>query len=244
MTEDNRRELVSEKLLELLRLIDYWPGWIDYFREHFEDMEKDDPPYQSDEERREAEKASRIIRTAAKRLVDAKREPTLMSTSDQVTRVLRDIVSDTEIDQVFTVEALSIVLGALSRWKKLEDLHVGSLPGERVTRYLRQATTCYLWGLPDAAAVLCRAGLESALLEALAGRLGGAMPQEPNLEALINFAHTSRILDDEMAGKAHRIRRVGNDAVHKISCSEQEARLQILETADVLQRIYGGSGRA
>lgn len=244
MMEDNRRKLLSEKLLELLRLIDYWPGRIDYFTEHFEDMEKDDPTYESDEERREAEEASRFIRTAAKRLVDAKREPTLLSTSDAIMGALRDIVSDAHFEQVFTVEALSTVPGILSRWKKLKDLHVGSLPEERVTRCLRQATTCYLWGLPDAAAVLCRAGLESALREVLAGRLGGAMLQNQDLEVLINLAHRNRILDDEMAGAAHRVRKVGNKAVHTITCSEQNAGLQILETAQVLQRIYGGSGRA
>jgi hypothetical protein len=242
MTAANRPDLLSEKLLALLRLIDYWPGWIDYFREHFEHMEEDDPRYGSDEERREAEEASRFIETATQRLINAKREPTL-SIFDELTRVLRNIVSDADVERVFTVEALGAVPGIFYRWKQLADLRVGSMPEERVTRCLRQATTCYLWGLPDASAVLCRAGLESALLEVLASRLGGTILQDLNLEALIKLAHRNRLLDDHMAGKAHRIRKVGNDAVHMSTCSEQVARRQILDTAEVLQRIYGGSGR-
>ncbi len=117
------------------------------------------------------------------------------------------------------------------------------LPDEKVTNYLRQATTCYLYGLPDAVAILCRATLQYALEEAFELREMLQNLREINgmayLEKLIDLAEHKGIITPELTTQAHDIRKVGNNSVHESSCSQTKARSTLQNTGEILMHIYG-----
>jgi hypothetical protein len=166
--------------------------------------------------------------------------------NEEVVQSLEEIVGDERLDGHFTVLALGEVPRVVARWKKLKTVPVALLPGQRVTAYLRQASTCYLHGLPDAAAILCRAVLQFALEEAFATRGGVSLDlskvdRKDYLEKLVNFAQNTRILSPQLATKAHRIRKLGNDSIHQNPCGEADALVTIKETGEVLSHIYGRS---
>ncbi len=228
----------SQELLQLLRSLDQAEVGVQYLIEHLQDLMADYPPYQSDEERAEAEETRKDIRRLTEQFVKIKQEPIPLKFGDAGLKALEGFVDKELLDEYFTIRLLGSVRGIVSRWGRLKALRIVLLPGAKVTQYLSQAITCYLHGLYDAAVVLCRAVLEFALREKL-GTLGGVKPGSLELEHVIDFCRNARILSDELTGKAHRVRRVGNDAIHRTICSESEALAQIRETGEILESLYG-----
>lgn len=153
------------------------------------------------------------------------------------------------LNEHFTRLELQRIPGIVTRWKKLTKVPIVLFPSDKVTEYMREATLCYLYGRLSAAAVLCRAVLEFALEEEF-GDFGGipkpvdrADEQGP-LQYLINSAWRMKILSDkELVTDAHRIRRVGRNAIHKSACTEGEALEAIKNTGKILTHIYGRTGQ-
>lgn len=188
-------------------------------------------------------KELKTARSIVRRLVEAKQEPQ-RELNDERIKTLVGFLQDELLDEHFTRLELQRIPGIVARWKQLREVPVVLLPGEKVTNYLRQATTCYLYGLPNAAAILCRAVLQFGLVEALERRGGmdlSRVDRKDYLKSLINFSGMTKpkVLSPELATKAHRIRKVGNDSIHQSTCSEPKALTTIKETGEVLAHIYG-----
>ncbi|PWB79992.1 MAG: hypothetical protein C3F08_05375 [Candidatus Methylomirabilota bacterium] len=141
---------------------------------------------------------------------------------DELIQKLLSVVEDGHLDETITRCELQEVPGIIARRKKLRTISTASLPDKKVTAYLRQATTCYLYGLTDAAAALCRSVLRFALEEAMAKPGGvnlGRISHKDYLYNLIEFARKTKsknieILPDPLPQQAHEIREVGNNALH------------------------------
>lgn len=227
---------LSRELLDLLRMLGD-PVLLAYLKE----LWSAHPVEWSAEEGPAIQRGQELMRLLAMRLVETKLEPTLKASQlefgdvDLPLELLRDVVADAQLDEYFTRQALSAVPAVVFRWKELRELLVAFLPDERVRRYLREATTCYLLGLPGAAAVLCRAALESALADVLVRR---DVSLSRALGRRLGLARQLGVLTREMAKKAYDIQDVGDEAIHNLTCSEPAARDQIRRTAEVLQHLY------
>lgn len=169
--------------------------------------------------------------------------------ADELIQELSSVVKDGLLDETITRLELQEVPGIVARWKKLRTISTVPLPGEKVEAYLRQATTCYLYGLLDAAVALCRSVLQFALEEKF-GTVGGMslalseISRDHYLEKLINFAQhakieSARILTPGLARKAHKIRVDGNRSLHTSSRTESAALTTIEDAAEILSYIYG-----
>lgn len=115
-----------------------------------------------------------------------------------------------------------------------EEFDKGLVPGH-VKRYWEEAHRCYLYGFHVACAVLCRAILESALIEAIDpdGRIGNLLreeakePGKPNqsyIGRLVDEAAKKHILADDRPKCAIEVRNAGNDAIHDYGEFEKRMR--------------------
>lgn len=243
---------LSKEILNLLDLIDKIDGIdIDYLEDflHCEvesgslsEMFK----FLDAEQVKELKTARGLVHKRAK----AKQGPS-RELSNELIETLDGILhneGDGILDEYFTCLELQGIPDIVARWKKLCRIPIVLIPGEKVTEYIRQATTCYLYGLFSAAAVLCRTVLEFALAEKHAELEGILKPvdrgsKEGYLEYLINCAGRRKILSDKLVTDAHRIRKVGNGAIHVSTCSEMEALKTIKNTGEILSHIYGRTGQ-
>jgi len=230
----------STEILSLLQLLDETgcsiQDCMDYVREGAESNTDI-----SDEERAEGLKNIQRIRDAITSLVNAKRVPQRELSDEFIEKVLK-IFGNEDLDEYFRILELKAIPGIVKRWKRLRALQVILLPGERVTDYVRQAATCYLYGLYNAAVILCRAVLQFALEEAFERRGGLDLSRAGRadyIESLINFALNTKVISAELGGQAHKIRRIGNDSVRKANCTASKALDAIGYTGRVLAGIYG-----
>lgn len=244
---------LSKEILNLLDLIDKIDGIdIDYLEDFLRcevesgslsEMFK----FLDAEQVKELKTARGLVHKRAKAKQGPSRELSneLIETLDGILRNEGDGI----LNEHFTRLELQRIPGIVARWKNLAKIPVVLFPGEKVTEYMRQATTCYLYGLPSAAAVLCRAVLEFALEEKF-GDFGGipkpvdkANNQGP-LEYLIKSAWRMKIFSDkDLVTDAHRIREVGNKAIHTSRCTEGEALEAIKNTGKILTHLYGRTGQ-
>ena len=236
--------VTSDEVLTLLLALEHTKLNVDFCISALDSVS--DGSYSIREPRDKAERAEWLQELTSK-LPELRLRPVIVF--DEETLEALDLVTDYDtLDQHFTVVALLQVPRMVARWWKLQPLRVVLLPNEKVTSYLRQATTCYLHGLPTAAAVLCRAVLEFALDEALASKGGVSLPSsrtdpKDRLKNLINWARSTRLLTDTLRDKAHSVRNRGNSAVHDGSCTETAALALIKDTGEILRHVYGRPAR-
>jgi hypothetical protein len=140
-----------------------------------------------------------------------------------------------------------------------EEIDKGLVP-DQVRKYWQEAHGCYVYGFPIACAVLCRAILESALVETIdperqidqmltdQARKSGK-PKESYIERLVKEAAKRHILTDDRPRCAIEVRNAGNDAIHDYN--EFEKRLGdplrgvayiVDSTRKVLIDLYSGGG--
>jgi len=173
-------------------------------------------------------------------IVEAKRRSSREFSPEAIDRI-GERLPEKLADEYFTRLELKMVPGIVRRWRVLRAIGLTGLPNAKVTDYLRQAINCYLHGLPTAASILCRSVLQFSLEEALSG-LGGIdiskLDKRDWLKTLINCADRLNLLAAGVVEKAHRIRKIGNRAVHKNVCEEREALTLIRHTGDVLSCLY------
>jgi hypothetical protein len=155
---------ISGMLLGLLKQVE-WPAdvAVDYLRDY----------YRAEVESRGGEflgvdvsgshEIRELMRPLLHQAVRSRLEPQLPNI-DQVHGAVASDFPRRFLDDYFTVEMLASVPGVVKRWTRLEDIRVALKPlDDNVARYMRQATTCYLYGLYEASSVLCRAVLEFTL---------------------------------------------------------------------------------
>ncbi|MBI3300823.1 MAG: DUF4145 domain-containing protein, partial [Deltaproteobacteria bacterium] len=191
----------------------------------------------SDEERDELRRFKQGVTNIASSVVKAKTWPTTDFTADLpafLDKISR-LTGDDPLDSCLTRLALKEIPDAVVRLKKLQSLHVRTMPENRVKNYFQQASSCYICGIYDAVAVLSRSLIQFALEEAFKARNGSV---RLDLEDLINFAERTGILESNLAGRAHSVRKIGNDAAHENHTDEPAARKAITDTVQVLTHIY------
>jgi hypothetical protein len=111
--------------------------------------------------------------------------------------------------------------------------------GDDVVGILREATRAYLFGLHRSCVSLCRALIEATLreradpTELLNERF---QSKKGELECLINVV-ARRISDKAFAGRAHNIRKAGNDALHGPAPADTAAWGVLLDTRAVVEAV-------
>jgi hypothetical protein len=228
---------LSRDLLDLLAALDRAQLTVAFLIEYLQDLIRDDPPFSTESERVETEEINARLRALMAELVRRRREPTTQPRS-RAWDELQGALPEDLVEEHFVLEGLQNVGGLASRWRKLQTLSLARPPGDKVSGPLREAVNCYLYGLPNASIVLCRAVLEFALTEKLASRIG-RMPDRSDLQDLIDFAANSKTLSGSRATLAHRIRARGNEAIHRGAYGDPDALLQIRDAVAVLEEIYG-----
>jgi hypothetical protein len=235
---------LAERLLDLLATVDWPPEFsVDYLRDSYHHTPPEDLPVGSQTERLESNQQRDWFREVVSLTVSGKLQPKLRGVEevqeDVALFTLDHPYLDARLNEYFTLELLYIVPGVVRRWKQLRELTVGLIPGPRVTDYLRQATICYLYGMPSAASILCRAALEFALEERFIEVLGGSS-RRSDLDGLIQSCRSKGLLTEQLAVTADLVRRAGNRAIHQATSTETEALTQIQRTGDILIHLYGG----
>ncbi len=183
----------------------------------------------------------KFLREVTAQVVKAKLEPT-REFSDEFMKCIERRLGDDALDECFTRIDLELIPVVVSRWKRLKMLSLVGLPGEEVNRSLKQATECYLHGLPTASVILCRTVLQFALEERIPD-VGGVrvieLPKEHYLEKLIGFAGSSKVLSWDLVSEAHQVRIAGNEAVHEKKLLNDAVALKVLEeTSQLLKHLY------
>ena len=143
------------------------------------------------------------------------------------------------LDAVFAEEVLGKLPKIVSRASALDELEPGEItreiPREDVKKYFEEAHRCYLYGFPVACAVLCRAILESALVEVIDPdrRIDRLLDEEAKtagkrrqsyVERLVHEAEKKQILTDDRPKCAIDIRDAGNEAIHDYGKFEERLR--------------------
>ena len=138
------------------------------------------------------------------------------------------------IDHFWCRDLLREVPSIVKRVQKLEDLKTEQSPSEIVQLYFGQAMRCLVTGMFEASCALTRACLEQALRDAVPQAEGIV-----DLEALIRWAGHSRKLDTAHMQMADTVRRLGNDVMHKRSCTEDQASEAAMMLRAVVGVLYG-----
>ena len=113
----------------------------------------------------------------------------------------------------------------------LPTIILARIPSEQVRGSLDHATRCYLYGLMEPSAVLCRATLEAALVDLLRG--------DAELRDLVSRAAAVGLLTDAETSSADRIRRIGNDAAHNRAVRGAEIEQALQDLKSILEKLYG-----
>jgi hypothetical protein len=126
------------------------------------------------------------------------------------------------------VAKLPKIVKRVISWDELAPEEIQrDLPPEDVKRYWEEAHRCYLYGFPVACVVLCRAILESALVQMI-DRKRAIQRQTPKdvsyFANLIEHAKERGILTDDRPACAMDVRDAGNEAIHDYK--EFQKRLQ------------------
>ncbi len=234
---------LSTELRKLLETLREYEVSVDFCIESARNIGEDMAPEPEEQARirQENEENTRFFRE----IVKSRREPTL-TIPEGLTGLLREHLGserfDEILDDVLTREAIYAIPGAVSRWKRLQHLAVSLTPDPEIANVLRQATTCFLWGLYDAAAILCRTSIElsvQTLLQRQGGmRLPESRPQD-YLRRLIDLALRSRLMTPTVAQAAHKVRTLGNTAAHKTGCGKADVVHTLAATAVVVRHVYG-----
>jgi len=230
----------SGEILSFLGLLDEAGTDLDLVYHFVDDYARDDPKALRILDAAEV-KTVQDFRAVVSKIVRARQEPS-RELSEEMIRIILGILSDEALNECFTRLELQMIPEIVRRWKNLRAVQLVLLPTKpEVADYLRQATMCYLHGLPTAAAILCRTVLQFALEEAIPNVGGvrlGEVDRRDWLMKLIHLASSTKTLPVELVTIAHRIREVGNDAVHSGVCAEARALATIKDTGEVLAHIY------
>jgi hypothetical protein len=159
------------------------------------------------------------------------------------------IIED-EIDAALTEEMLGKLAKAVDRATRLEKLRLAVIPNKEVKRYFEEANRCYLYGFNVACVVLCRAILESALVDLCDPEkklYKKTVRGESYYRALVDKAASDRLLTDDRPEWAIDVRDAGNDAIHNYSKFENEwgGKVEdiLLNTRKVLVDLYSSPAR-
>lgn len=143
-----------------------------------------------------------------------------------------------EIDAALATEFVGLLDGSTGKINAYDDMPVRPL-NSRVQQYFDQAHRCHLYGLDVACAVLCRAILESALVDKVdpQGRLQfGNASRESYISRLIDKAKGT-FLDEERAKCGNDVRDAENRAIHDLPAFRRRDENRMGEIVDNTRKI-------
>jgi hypothetical protein len=149
------------------------------------------------------------------------------------------------IDARFAQEIVERLRKIVNRIGLLDALPQLDISNRSVQLAFEEAHRCYLYGFRTACAALCRATVESSVLDALAKTRHDRFPDDTNLAGILNLSPARSLLGD-LHTFAHEIRDAGNDAVHDLAAFEKKYpadRVQdvLLKTRMIIERLYANS---
>jgi hypothetical protein len=133
------------------------------------------------------------------------------------------------LDAFYAEQVLGKLPKIVERTLAFDELERGGIrreiPREDVKKYFEEAHRCYLYGFFVACAVLCRAMLESALVQVIDpdGRIDqdfrektkkDGKPKESYIGRLVDEAVEKNVLTDDRRQCAIEVRDAGNEAIH------------------------------
>lgn len=122
-----------------------------------------------------------------------------------------------EIDAAFANELVDLLDGVVDKVSSYDDMPVRPL-NAKVQQYFDQAHRCHLYGLDIACAVLCRAILESALVDKMdpQGKVKAATSDSDSYVSKLIQKAEGQFLDKERAKCAEEVKLAGNKAIHDL----------------------------
>ena len=107
---------------------------------------------------------------------------------------------------------------------------------------LQEATRCYLFGLHRACVTVCRTVMEDSLKQRVPRpsllEEGMQSGKSGDLERLINAAVRARVLPPEFRKKAHDIRQLANDVLHKADRDVPDPWPFLLDTRTIVDAVH------
>jgi hypothetical protein len=140
------------------------------------------------------------------------------------------------LDDFYCHELLERVPKMVRRTLELSSLAIpaAALPKSSVNVFYEQAVRCYVFGLWQAASVLARGTVETALREKVKGQ-----PRQ-KLAHLIEIAVRQRALFGPGIEAANIVKVLGDQAVHGEAMKEQNAKKLVTCAREVVIGLFGG----
>jgi len=127
----------------------------------------------------------------------------------------------------------------VKRYRELSLFFVKGKPRQLVINRLREATECYVYGLFQGCAILCRSTLETALREKYEQKLGCRPDDRKTLGPLLDDAIKCGIISEINSDLAYKIKSIGDEAAHDLRrCSSSEAFESLDKTKLLLNILY------
>jgi hypothetical protein len=135
------------------------------------------------------------------------------------------------LDELYCRELLAAVPRIVERTMLLSETTLEG-PEPEAIAYLRQAASCFILGLPEAAVALCRTAIEADIRAKAAERFGAQAAAAPDLKDLIeDLARRGQVLKPDGIALAHRVRILARDVLHKGARVTDEQAREALEAA-------------
>jgi len=132
------------------------------------------------------------------------------------------------VDELYCRNLLSLIPEIVDRTLRLRGVVLSNVPTGHLLTYMKEATRTYAMGFFVASVALSRSAVEAALRPHVAKHLGATVGADLDLRELIDRAP---MLDKPTRDLAHRVRRVGNDVIHKGKSVNAEDTLDVIEAA-------------
>jgi hypothetical protein len=180
--------------------------------------------------------AARLVRAISRKVLSSRQ-----NLADLPIESLDELVSARQagtwlLDDLYCHDVLERVPRMVRRTLELSSLAIPAdrLPKGSVHVFYEQAVRCYIFGLWQAASVLARSTVESALREKLNGG------NRDKLAQLIESATRARVLTAHAADAARSVKTFGDLAVHGSEIKEAESKKLVTCAREVVLCLFGG----
>jgi hypothetical protein len=138
-------------------------------------------------------------------------------------------------------EMCKLLPDVVERLRRFQVTPVTSAVPTNVAQYAREASRCYLYGFFSAALILCRSCVESGIEGKL---IQNGLRKQLNaiaynkVQAMLDLARDSGVLDEITYGMANDIRKSANKAVHGAVPIAKDCRERLEQTRALLRHLY------
>jgi hypothetical protein len=145
------------------------------------------------------------------------------------------LTTPTLLDEVYCRDLLQEIPRFVERTLALSKLSLAGIAKGESLVYLREAASCYIYGLPQAAIALARAAVEVHVRAKAAAILGRSTVAEMDLRELIDDRRLAGAFGCDLKGKAHEVRIAANRVLHEEPATSDDA-FRVVEAARLILR--------